>query len=135
MSTRIVAVDSGRETNAPPGYRSDPPMTTVSRSFRQSSSRPEDPPPTAPRPPIDVRCASALPDRSTEEGRCQLFAGHDGPHAIMFGRSGERTIRTWPKGSPEAAEDLVGGGLQRPWGVGFPAPAWFEVDPPSRLTS
>jgi hypothetical protein len=62
--------------------------------------------------------------RPVDEGRCQLFAGHDGPHAVMFGRDGERVVRTWRSGGDGAFADT--GVLQRPWMFGFPLPAWFE---------
>ena len=90
-------------------------MTILSRSFRH----PE------PARVIDVRCSAALPTRSPTQGRCQLFAGHDGPHAVMFGRDGQRLVRTWRTKDPAAATDSVA--LQRPWMFGFPLPAWFEA--------
>lgn len=90
-------------------------MTTLSRSFRH----PE------PARAIDVRCSAALPTRSDELGRCQLFAGHDGPHAVMFGRAGERIVRTWRSNDPTGTRDSDA--VQRPWMFGFPVPAWFET--------
>jgi hypothetical protein len=95
-------------------------MTTVSRSFRH----PE------PAQVIDVRCSATLPTRTTSDGRCQLFAGHDGPHAVMFSRTGARLVRTWRLNAPPVESDA----LQRPWMFGFPVPAWFEADPASELT-
>ena len=94
-------------------------MTTVSRSFRH----PE------PARVLDVRCSAALPDRRGSEARCQLFAGHDGPHALMFARTGERLVRTWRAGKTPTDSDA----LQRPWTFGFPTPAWFEDDPAAQL--
>lgn len=91
-------------------------MTTVSRAFRH----PE------PAQVIDVRCSAMLPARDAHEGRCQLFAGHDGPHAVMFGRQGERLVRTWRANDPSSPADTAT--LQRPWMFGFPVPAWFEAD-------
>jgi hypothetical protein len=92
-------------------------MTTVSRSFRH----PE------PAQVIDVRCSALLPARAGHDGRCQLFAGHDGPHAVMFGRRGERLVRTWRANDPSSLAETAT--LQRPWMFGFPVPAWFEADP------
>jgi len=95
-------------------------LTTVSRSFRYPESAQA----------IDVRCSAGLPDHRPSQGRCQLFAGHDGPHAVMFARGSERFVRTWrtngrrvdaDPGQP--AESAV---LQRPWMFGYPTPAWFE---------
>lgn len=94
-------------------------MTSVARSFRSESRE------------IDVRCSSALPRRSTSEGRCQLFAGHDGPHAIMYARNGERRVQLWKKrGEPAATVDTEVAAVQRPWMFGYPVPAWFESREP-----
>jgi hypothetical protein len=101
-------------------------MTTLSRPLRPVGPQPEDGRAGAARREIDVRCSAALPDRGNDEGRCQQFAGHDGPHAVMFVQSGERTVRLWSRGEPTATADVVTGGLQRPWMFGFPVPAWFE---------
>jgi hypothetical protein len=97
-------------------------LTTVSRSFRH----------TEPAQVIDVRCSATLPKRCPSEGRCQLFAGHDGPHAVMFGRPGARLVRTWRSNDSAAPQDSDA--LQRPWMFGFPVPAWFEADTESELT-
>ena len=91
-------------------------MTTVPRSFRHSE----------PAKVIDVRCSASLPTRGAHEGRCQLFAGHDGPHAVMFARSGTRLVRTW-RANEAAPTDTDA--LQRPWMFGFPVPAWIEAEP------
>jgi hypothetical protein len=90
-------------------------VTTVSHSVRH----PE------PARVIDVRCSAALPSRTDGQGRCQLFAGHDGPHAVMFGRAGARVVRTWLTSDPAGHRDCDG--VQRPWMFGFPVPAWFEA--------
>jgi len=88
---------------------------------------------------IDVRCSATLPDLRPTEGRCQLFAGHDGPHAVMFARGSERFVGTWRTNARSAdtapAESSV---LQRPWMFGYPTPAWFEdelVDEPTAKLS
>src|SRR3954451_21644251 len=70
-------------------------VTAVSRSLR----------PPEPARVIDVRCSAALPTRDEEPVRCQLFAGHDGPHAVMFARAGQRVVRTWRAGDPDGALD------------------------------
>jgi hypothetical protein len=80
---------------------------------------------------FDVRCSASLPRRPGPEGRCQLFAGHDGPHAVMYGRHGERLVRTWRTGI--APSDTRA--MQRPWMFGFPVPAWFEADPAPELAT
>jgi hypothetical protein len=96
------------------------PMTAVSPSFQHSE----------PARVIDVRCSAALPSRRSQEGRCQLFAGHDGPHALMFARAGERLVRTWrTNGAPSDSS-----AMQRPWMFGFPMPAWFESDSSAKRT-
>lgn len=89
-------------------------MTTIARSYRPHE--------------IDVRCSAALPGM-TGAGRCQLFAGHDGPHAVMFTQCGKRVVRTWCSSNPAAASDLASNALQRPWMYGYPVPAWFETEP------
>jgi hypothetical protein len=75
---------------------------------------------------LDVRCSCALPRQRASEGRCQLFAGHDGPHAIMFARDGARRVRLWRTREPGAALDADVAAVQRPWMFGYPVPAWFE---------
>jgi hypothetical protein len=96
-------------------------MTTVSRSPHQPAART-----------FDVRCSAAVPRPDAREGRCQLFAGHDGPHALMFGRTGERLVRTWRSSDPQSLTDTDT--MQRPWMFGFPVPAWFEATAASELT-
>jgi hypothetical protein len=93
-------------------------MTTVTRSFRQPQ-----PAEVAPAGAFDVRCSATLPDHRPREGRCQLFAGHDGPHAVMFARERERLVRTWRSKGGEPEETDV---LHLPWMFGFPVPAWTE---------
>jgi len=94
-------------------------LTTVSRSFRYPESAQA----------IDVRCSAGLPDHREPQGRCQLFAGHDGPHAVMFARGPERFVRTWETSARSvAAAPAESSVLQRPWMFGYPTPAWFEDD-------
>jgi len=95
-------------------------MTTLSQSFRHSN----------PARAIDVRCSARLSARPMEEGRCQLFAGHDGPHAVMFGRTGKRLVRTW---RADDAAPIDTAAMQRPWMFGSPLPAWFEPSPARKL--
>ncbi len=89
-------------------------MTAISRSYPTHE--------------IDVRCAATLPQMSRDEGRCQLFAGHDGPHAVMFTHCGRRLVRTWRSSDPAHPADIGSGAMQRPWMYGYPVPAWFESD-------
>ena len=93
-------------------------MTTVARTFRTPDS------PHA----IDVRCSATLPHIAPVEGRCQLFAGHDGPHAVMFAHCGKRNVRLWGHARTTVTADAGPETLQRPWMFGFPFPAWFETD-------
>jgi hypothetical protein len=93
-------------------------MTTLSRSPKPPAQRRE----------IDVRCSAALPSLSIDRGRCQLFAGHDGPHALMFADRGQRTVRSWSTRDPAGFVDAPGA-FQRPWMFGFPMPAWFTEAP------
>ena len=92
-------------------------MTTIARTSRPSGSRE-----------IDIRCSAALPRSHADEGRCQLFAGHDGPHAVMFAQRGRRMVRTWKGRKSTAPVDVAATGLQRPWMYGYPVPAWFETE-------
>jgi hypothetical protein len=93
-------------------------MTAVARPYRPGSSAHE----------IDVRCSARLPRVATDAGRCQLFAGHDGPHAVMFAHCGKRTVRFWTSNDPAITADACPETLQRPWMFGYPVPAWFETD-------
>jgi hypothetical protein len=99
-------------------------MTTIARSPRSAEPASE----------IDVRCSAKLPRAAATEGRCQLFAGHDGPHAVMFARCGKRTVRTWTR---DAAGKVDAGAeaLRRPWMFGYPAPAWYETEAPVELAT
>lgn len=74
--------------------------------------------------PFDLGCAHTLPD-SELVGRCQLWAGHDGDHALLFVRQGQRMVRTWsdvPPIVPRDSSDTHG----YPWVRGFPYPAWHQ---------
>jgi hypothetical protein len=93
-------------------------MTTVARSYQPAGTRHN----------IDVRCSAQLPRIAAEAGRCQLFAGHDGPHAVMFAQHGRRTVRLWSGCNPATTMDACPETLQRPWMFGYPVPAWFETD-------
>jgi hypothetical protein len=95
-------------------------MTTITRSYGFPGARQE----------IDVRCSAGLPGKTLAEGRCQLFAGHDGPHAVMYAGFGKRTVRTWSTRTAGGPRDIEVGGLQRPWMFGYPVPAWFETAAP-----
>jgi hypothetical protein len=93
-------------------------MTTISRGYRATQTGRE----------IDVRCSAQLPQHRSDEGRCQLFAGHDGPHAVMFAQGGKRLLRTWKSRHSSGAADYEANALQRPWMYGYPSPAWVEPD-------
>src|SRR6059036_3422251 len=93
-------------------------MTTITRRFGRTGSPHE----------IDVRCSALLPRVEAAKGRCQLFAGHDGPHAVMFAHCGKRMVRTWKSSNPAAPADGGPNALQRPWMYGYPVPAWFETE-------
>lgn len=94
-------------------------MTAVARSSREARSARA----------IDVRCSAALPRDDGHDCRCQLFAGHDGPHAVMYAHCGHRKVRTWR--SHDHKSTVVEGNLMysRPWMYGYPVPAWFETEP------
>ena len=93
-------------------------MTAIARSPRDAGSTHA----------IDVRCSAALPRADGHEGRCQLFAGHDGPHAVMYAHCGRRMVRTW-RAQDKASTCVDGSAMQsRPWMYGYPIPAWFETE-------
>jgi len=77
----------------------------------------------------DLQCTSIQPKprRSGDTGRCQLLAGHEGPHAVMFCRSGRRTIRTWRDSDPATIKDQFVAQPNLPWVMGMPRPAWGET--------
>lgn len=59
--------------------------------------------------------------------RCQLGAGHEGPHAAMFCQDGRRMVRCWSvRGPQELIEDHPAGVEQLPWVPGMPSVAWSE---------
>ena len=76
---------------------------------------------------IDIRCTGRLPFLpSGDASRCQLVAGHEGPHALMFSRDGRRIVRTWSRwGRPSVCEHVAGQEVV-PWARGKPEPAWAE---------
>lgn len=94
-------------------------MTTIARNSRGAGSVRT----------IDVRCSATLPGGDAHDARCQLFAGHDGPHAIMYAHCGTRLLRTWR--SADRASSVVDCRTvqNRPWMYGYPVPAWFEDEP------
>jgi hypothetical protein len=63
-----------------------------------------------------------------QDGRCQLFAGHDGPHAMMYAHCGQRMVRTWC--ATDRASTLIDcRTIQHlAWMYGYPVPAWFETE-------
>jgi hypothetical protein len=70
-----------------------------------------------------LRCSARQIDHPGDQGRCQLRAGHDGSHAVMYVNEGRRTVRSWSSAAPDAWVDSVDS-LQRPWMTGMPMPAW-----------
>jgi hypothetical protein len=74
--------------------------------------------------PFDIGCAHHLPDHDGV-GRCQLWVGHQGEHAVMFIRDGARLVRLWDNGKPPLVRDGADCRCQ-PWVHGFPRPAWQE---------
>jgi CBS domain-containing protein len=74
--------------------------------------------------PFDVGCAHTLPDHDGV-GRCQLWVGHQGEHAVMFVRDGARLVRFWDNDRPPLIHDGADCRCQ-PWVHGFPRPAWHE---------
>ena len=75
---------------------------------------------------IDIRCGASLDDPSHEDGRCQLLMGHEGVHAVMFGRDGRLQVRTWRIPGGQDAADHVAAIEMRPWARGCPHAAWVE---------
>jgi|GraSoiStandDraft_16_1057320.scaffolds.fasta_scaffold799630_1 hypothetical protein len=94
-------------------------MTAIARGHRPAESSSG----------IDVRCSARLPRGNSDDVRCQLFAGHDGPHAVMFAQCGERMVRTWTGADPVPAAEDCRTMSHRPWMLGFPLPAWSETGP------
>ncbi len=63
-------------------------------------------------------------DHGATPERCQLLAGHEGRHALMYSDSDRRHVLFWTNDGPrmEAGNDWT----SRPWIRGFPFPAWFD---------
>ncbi|HEX4726168.1 MAG TPA: hypothetical protein VH298_00125, partial [Jatrophihabitans sp.] len=77
--------------------------------------------------PFDVGCAHLLPGHAGA-GRCQLWIGHQGEHAVMFVRDGIRLVRSWHEQNLPRVHDGTDCRYQ-PWVHGFPRPAWHEGCP------
>jgi hypothetical protein len=84
---------------------------------------------------IDVRCRYREPiaDGQGDALRCQLLAGHEGEHALMYCRAGHRRVRTWAAhaGDPRSRcaasiSEHEAGQEPLPWTPGMPRPAWSE---------
>jgi hypothetical protein len=77
---------------------------------------------------IDVRCTSAQPGshRPGDIVRCQLLAGHESAHAVMFCRGGRRMVRTWRRSDAATICEHWAGQDNLPWAIGMPRPAWGE---------
>jgi hypothetical protein len=74
---------------------------------------------------IDVQCSRRVPNVAANL-RCQLLAGHEGAHAVMFCREGARAVRTWSAKDPTSVSDQLVGQMNRPWVPGLAQPAWSE---------
>jgi hypothetical protein len=76
---------------------------------------------------IDVRCTARQADTAAGTPvRCQLLAGHEGAHAVMFCQDGRRTVRTWRGRDGRSVEEHRAGQETRPWALGMPQPAWSQ---------
>lgn len=75
---------------------------------------------------LDIRCSARLPDEAVDHARCQLAAGHEGEHAVMFCSGGARRVRSWDHRVAGSAADHAVLDTQRPWLRGFPVPAWMD---------
>ena len=78
---------------------------------------------------LDLQCTAIhpRPRNSGDIGRCQLLAGHEGPHAVMFCRAGRRIIRSWRDSDPTTIRDQCVAHPNLPWVMGMPRPAWGET--------
>lgn len=86
---------------------------------------------------LDIRCSARLSDPAGDRPRCQLWAGHEGGHAVMFLSGTERLVRCWDHRCPGQTSDHTVLDQLRPWARGFPVPAWVDesTDGPSPLVS
>jgi len=77
---------------------------------------------------FDMRCTARQPGVRTagDSRRCQLLAGHEGKHAVMFVRARRRTLRSWRGGDPTTIRDQPLTQPNLPWVIGMPVPAWRE---------
>ena len=77
---------------------------------------------------IDIRCTGRLPflPSDNDVSRCQLVAGHEGPHALTFSRNGCRMVRCWNRFGRLSIREHVAGQESVPWARGKPVPAWSE---------
>ena len=77
---------------------------------------------------VDIRCAATQPGPRAprHDCRCQLLAGHEGPHAVMFTRAGRRMVRTWRAQGPATIRDQRVDQPNLPWVPGMPVPAWRD---------
>lgn len=84
---------------------------------------------------LDIRCSARLPDPDADFARCQLAAGHEGEHAVMYCSRGERLVCCWDHRLPGVSSERTVHDAQRPWLRGFPVPAWVDEssDGPSTL--
>jgi hypothetical protein len=74
-------------------------------------------------PVVDIRCTHRLGD-SPFPSRCQLLAGHQDAHAVMYCARGRRAVRRWTDAGGTA--DETDRFEMLPWVRGLPLPAWAE---------
>jgi len=77
---------------------------------------------------FDVRCSATLGEPTPTLGRCQMFMGHEGGHAVMFTSFKRRVVRSWYRHDTDSAVDRDIVEEQRPWMRGYPLPAWIDLD-------
>jgi hypothetical protein len=75
---------------------------------------------------FDICCTGRLPFLPPDVSRCQLVAGHEGAHALMFTRNGRRMVRTWSRWGRLSVHEHVAAQETTPWAHGKPIPAWTE---------
>ena len=71
---------------------------------------------------LDVRCMADL-DAELPDGRCQLYVGHCGAHALLLATASGWVLRSWI--DADAAVDVPFGpavSIQLPWAPTLPQP-------------
>ena len=78
--------------------------------------------PESPR--LDPRCTNV--SAGGRLSRCQLWAGHQGPHAVMFLRGRRRVVRSWTAHPCTEWDDLSKDYHRMAWMRGYPVADWQE---------